>query len=256
MKKLLLIAPFILLFVSCIMVNPIAPSGKITTETIGVNSFSRVEVGGGIELIVYNGEQEVLIETHDNIHKHIDVYVSKNCLYIKPSKHINFRGGVKIKAYVTNDIFSSIDAGGGSKVIMPEGGIVADYLDLNGSGGSRFEGDIECRALKIDISGGGKANLYIDCASFNGKSSGGGVFNLEGLAERMELDISGGGVINAFTLASANVYANLSGGAVANVRINGPLSANLTGGSTLKYKGDPEIHTVSESGGSRVVDAN
>lgn len=254
MKKLLYITAVLITFASCITINTIFPSGSITTESRHVSSFNRVEVKGGIQLIAYNGEQDVLVETYENIHRHVEVFVKKNCLYIKPANHISFGGNTKIKVYVTNDIFDMIDASGGSKVIFPEK-LVSESTTLNGSGGSQFEGEIECRNLALDIAGGGKADLYIDCATLKGQSSGGSIFTLEGIADQVDLNISGGGVMHGFYLDCYELYANLSGGSVANVTVSDNISANLSGGSKIKYKGYPNLQ-VDTSGGSKVINAN
>ena len=254
MKKILLILSTVFAFVSCITVNTIFPSGNITTENKYVDQFQRIDVSAGIELIVSNGQQEVQIETYENIHRYIDVYVRNNCLYIKPSGHISFGGKTRIKAYVTNDIIQRIEASGGSHVVISQK-IISEQLSLIGSGGSHIEGAIECNNLEIELGGGGKAELSIDCASLKGNSSGGSVFDLEGVTERADINISGGGVMNGFYLACGSLYAQLSGGSEINSSVTNHISADLSGGSKLKYKGNPEIK-ANTSGGSKVINAN
>lgn len=253
MKKLFYIS-ILTVFTSCLHFDWVCPSGDIVTETRNVSNFEKISVSSGIELIVYNGRKEVLVETYENIQCHIETYVKKNCLYIKPTNHTSFKGNTRIKVYVTNDYISSIEATGGSRVQIPEL-LLADELSLEGTGGARFTGEIRSRLLDIEITGGGKADLYVDCVYLAAEATGGGTLNLEGIADKFDLDMSGGGSANAFYLDVDELYADLSGGAVANVTVNNYIVAELSGGSKIRYKGSPQIN-ADTSGGSKVVKAD
>ena len=142
MKKIIYLAIATIALSSCIHMRTIFPSGDIITLSRSVGSFNKVEVSAGISLYAYNGEQEVLIETYENIQNHVQVYVRNNTLYIKPENQISFGGNTRIRAYVTAEIIECIEASGGSKVMLNEG-LTANRISLEGTGGSQFEGSTE-----------------------------------------------------------------------------------------------------------------
>lgn len=255
MKKILYFATILLLFSSCITFNTVFPSGRITSEIRNVDYFEKISVSSGIQLVAYNGRQEVTVETYENIQDYVETYVRNNCLYIRPQNQISFGGNARITVYVTAELIKSIDASGGSKVEIP-GLLRSNELSLNGSGGAKFDcensGEIHCNRLFVDIAGGGKADLHVDCAYMDISSSGGGKLELQGLADVVDMNMSGGGKIEAYYLGMVELYAQMSGGACAEVNVSEAISGNLAGGSKIYYKGNPRV-SVNTSGGSKVI---
>lgn len=255
MKKTILFIAVIISLNACITINTIFPSGNITSETRYVDYFNKISVSSGIQLIVYNGEQDVLVETYENFLCHVQTYVRNNCLYIRPESHISFGGNARVKVYVTAEIIESIDASGGSKVYIPAL-LASNKLSLTGAGGSNFDcekkGEIQCNRLFVDIAGGGKADLYIDCAYMDASSSGGGKLYLEGFADVVDMNISGGGKMEGFYLDVVEMYLKMSGGGHAEVNVSDYLSAKLSGGSKVYYRGTPSID-ADTTGGSKVI---
>ncbi|NDV47232.1 DUF2807 domain-containing protein [Paludibacter sp. 221] len=255
MKKIIFFIATIFAFSACITINTIFPSGSIVSETREVNSFDKVSVSAGIQLIVSNGVQDVVVETYENIIDHVETYVRNNCLIVRPSNHVSFGGNSRIKIYVTAEYISSVDAAGGSNVYIPNP-LVASKMLLQGSGGAKFVcenyGKVECKELELNLAGGGKADLLIDCEYLDAKSSGGSRLELEGYADIVDLNVSGGGNTEAYNLEVIELYAQMSGGAKAEVSVRDYISGEMSGGSVLRYKGAPGVH-VGTSGGSRVI---
>ncbi len=255
MKKLFILTILLLLLNSCVNCNTVFPAGDIVSEVRSVNYFEKISVSSGIQLIVYNGEQDVLVETYENIVSYVETYVRNNCLYIQPQNHISFVGNARIKVYVTAELIESVHAAGGAKVYI-HSILKSDKLSLSGSGGAGFDcekyGEIECSRLFVDISGGGKADLYVECDYLDAKAGGGAKLNIEGYAEVVDLNVSGGGKMEAYYLDVTEMFAKMSGGAYAEVNVTDYLSANLSGGSKIYYKGNPRIDE-NVSGGSKVI---
>ena len=225
----------ILLVLNACNVDTIFPSGKIVSETRNVNYFEKISVSAGIKLVVYNGEQDVFVEAHENLHKYMEIYVKDNCLYVHPQNKISFGGNSQITVYVTAEHIKSVSAAGGAKVEIPAL-LSSDELSLKCSGGSKLEcenrGEIRCNQLFVDISGGSKMEL-------------------EGSADAVNMKISGGGRMDAFYLDIIALEVLMSGGATAEMNVSETISGSLSGGSRISYKGNPSV-SVETSGGSKV----
>ncbi len=107
-------------------------------------------------------------------------------------------------------------------------------MSIRLSGGSRVEGVVDAEHLRIGTSGGAQAELSGSAASLDLEGSGGSQMRLGGLE-------------------SGPVHVSLSGGSRSTVNLGGPLTGNLSGGSSVYYVGDSADIRVSKSGGARVV---
>lgn len=203
-------------------------------EKRNVSGFHAIEVSGGIDLYLSQGEEAVAVSaSKDEYRAKIVTEVKDGVLKIWFDWKSNMRidwGNHKLKAYVSVKNLDRLEGSGGSDIEI-DGLIKTTKLDLEISGGSDFDGKIESDELKIQASGGSDVSI-------------------SGKAARLTIDASGGSDFKGYDLVSDICNVEASGGSDVHVTVNKELSANASGGSDVFYKGSGLIRDIKTSGSS------
>ena len=233
MKKL-----FSLLFAAVTVVTAFAQKTihDPNVEARNVGSFHAIEVSGGINLYLSNGDEGVAIsagdkEDRDRIKTEVKDGVLK--IYYEWKKGLKWNvGNHSLRAYVSFKSLDGLTASGGSDVKM-EGTIKSDKLDLNVSGGSDFTGKVSVARLNIHQSGGSDVNM-------------------SGSATTITIDASGGSDFGSYDLITDNCTITASGGSDIDITVNKELNAEASGASDVSWKGSASVKRAKASGAGSV----
>jgi hypothetical protein len=199
-----------------------------------VSSFRAIEVSGGIDLYLSQGDEAVAVSaSKDEYRDKIITEVKNGVLKIWFDWKSNLRidwSNRKLKAYVSFKNLDGLEASGGSDVIV-DGTIKTTKLDMEISGGSDFKGKVESDDLKINASGGSDVNI-------------------SGRSAKLTIDASGGSDFSGYDFAADICNVEASGGSDVHVTVNKELTANASGGSDVYYKGSGMIRDLKTGGGS------
>ena len=188
-------------------------SGTIDTEKKDFADFTIVEVGWGFEVEINQSDSySISITADDNMFDYIEASQTGDTLTI----------GLKW-GYSYQDVTLI------AEVTMP------DLYELDFSGGTH-----------------GTAKGFTSSHDFVLSLSGGSTISLEGAANDLTISGSGGSHLYLSDFPVHDATVNLSGGSGATVNLDGRLDGDLSGGSHLKYVGDPTTVDVNTSGGSTV----
>jgi hypothetical protein len=105
-----------LFFTSCNLINGIKGSGTITKEERAIKAgFKSVEVQRGIEVVIeQSGKTSIMVETDDNLQKHITTEIVNGVLKI--SADMDFNTSNSPKVMVKMPIIESLQASSGSEI--------------------------------------------------------------------------------------------------------------------------------------------
>jgi len=199
-----------------------------------VSGFHAIEVSGGIDLYVSQGEEAVAVsaskeEYRDKIKTEVKDGVLK--IWYEWNSSLRFEwSNHKLKAYVSFKDIDRLEGSGGSDISV-DGSIKVAKLAMEVSGGSDFDGKVETGELNIQASGGSDVRI-------------------SGKADRLTIDASGGSDFKGYDLASDICNVEASGGSDVHITVNKELSANASGGSDVYYKGAGIIRDIKTSGSS------
>jgi len=203
-------------------------------EKRNVSGFHAIEVGGGIDLYLSQGEEAVAVSASKNEYRaKIKTEVKDGVLKIWYEWNSNLKfdwSNHKLKAYVSFKDIDTLEGSGGSDISV-DGSIKVAKLAMEVSGGSDFDGKVETGELNIQASGGSDVRI-------------------SGKADRLTIDASGGSDFKGYDLASDICNVEASGGSDIQVTVNKELSANASGGSDVYYKGTGMIRDLKTSGSS------
>ena len=196
-----------------------------------VPSFTGIEVGGGIDLYLSQGEEAVAVSAPEAKHRDkIITEVRNGVLHIWYDANFHFNadwGNRKLKAYVSFKNLDQLEGSGGSDIKV-EGTITVSKLSLHVSGGSDFDGKVNINDLKVDASGGSDVNIA-------------------GTAKALTVDASGGSDFKGYELVTDNTTVDASGGSDIYITVNKELNATSSGGSDIHYKGNGLIRNINGS---------
>lgn len=236
MRYLFILSLALLLF-SCNDGSEIIPSGNIVEETRTIPSFTEIEVSNGISLYVsQEANNDIIIETDDNIIQYVETYTEGEKLYIKIEDGVDIKPSEDdryIKVNISTTTISSLLSSGGSKIefLTP---FQASELELAASGGPTISGELDIDKFTCDISGGGKVQL-------------------SGICQQMYISASGGSKLLLYEMPTDDSKIEISGGTTAELNINNTLSVNASGGSKIYLKGNAEITGQILDGGSEII---
>jgi len=205
-------------------------------EKRNINGFHAVEVGGGIDLYLSQGDETVVVSASEIKYRdRMRTEVKNGVLKIWYDYKSGFRfetGNKKMKAYVSFKVLDRVEGSGGSDVYV-DGAIKSDKLDLDISGGSDFKGKVSVSDLKVDASGGSDVNISGD-------------------AKNLKLDASGGSDFKGYDLTVDICDLQASGGSDIYITVNKEMTADASGGSDIFYKGNGLIREIKSSGSSGI----
>jgi hypothetical protein len=225
MKKLLLI--FAVLAISSFL-HAQHIVNDANAEKRNVSGFHGVEVSGGIDLYLSQGEEAVAVSAsetkfRDKIKTEVKNGVLKIWYESNSNLHIDWSNR-KMKAYVSFKNLDILEASGGSDIKV-EGTISVSTLSLDVSGGSDFEGKVNLNDMKVDASGGSDVHI-------------------SGIAKNINVDASGGSDFKGYELITDNCTVDASGGSDVYITVNKELNAASSGGSDVYYKGNGLIKNL------------
>jgi hypothetical protein len=206
----------------------------VNAQKRNVSGFHAIEVSGGIDLYLSQGEEAVAVsaakdEYRDKIITEVKGGVLKIYFETKNNIRIDW-GNRKMKAYVSFKNLDRLEGSGGSDISI-DGSIKVTKLEMEISGGSDFDGKVESDDLKIHASGGSDVDI-------------------SGRAAKLTIEASGGSDFKGYDLASDICNVEASGGSDVHITVNKELSANASGGSDVYYKGTGLIRDLKTSGAS------
>ena len=132
-------------------------------EKRNVSGFHAIEVSGGIDLYLSQGEEAVAVSASKNEYRaKIKTEVKNGVLKIWYEWNSNLRfdwSNHKLKAYVSFKDIDRLEGSGGSDISI-DGSIKVAKLAMEVSGGSDFDGKVETDELKIHASGGSDVRYF------------------------------------------------------------------------------------------------
>jgi hypothetical protein len=214
---------------SCILADGIKGNGNVVTEERSVSGFDAISVGGAYDVYLTQGSgEELKIEAESNLMEYIKTKVMGGTLYIECDE--NLKPTKSMKLYITFKDLEEIEASGACD-IESVNAFKLDELELDVSGASEINFDLNLDRLEADFSGASDVKLA-------------------GTAGEMEMDISGAGELDALELEAEKVKLDVSGAATAKVYAKTFLEVDVSGAATVKYKGNPQVDSEVSGAGS------
>lgn len=248
----------------------ISGNGNIQSQNRDVSGYDKIEISGGIDLVLKQGDTEgIVLKGDENLLEHIITEVKDGKLKIYHKK--SFKNFDDVTAYVSVKQLNELSAAGGVNVSAQSpitandfeyslsGGvnmkIELNVVNLTGaqSGGVDVELKTSAKNISMNASGGCDVDLEpINADELNVVASGGVDFTVSGAVTNLKLETSGGCDVNADNLLVKNAKLELSGSCDAKVNVEEKINIDASGGCDVYLKGKAATGNISMSGGSEL----
>ena len=213
-----------------------APSAEAQQrETRPLEGFDAIEVGGGIDLFLRQGQNFVVeVDAKGDDAAEIVTVVRDRTLAIRRKSSFSFFSwdGDPGAVHVTLPALKSLTASGGSDV-RTEGAFTSDKLQVVASGGSDLV-------------------MTVSATTLEAQASGGSDMRLSGTVRSASVHASGGSDLNASGLTAEEANVESSGGSDLSIAVRDKIVGNASGGSDIAYSGQPTVVDVDTSGGADI----
>lgn len=228
MKKFILLVFIASLFSSCVGVKG---NGNVESTNRQVASFTGLSVSGALTVFVMQGEEQSVKLTADaNLLPLIDTKVIGGTLHISTKRGVsNYE---KLNVYIVVPQLSSVDLSGACS-LSSKGKLRADNMEIETSGASDVNMELECEDLELDLSGASNITL-------------------KGSAENVEIDASGASSVKAYSLVSERADIDVSGSSGVRITVQNQINAKASGASSVNFKGNPKEVKQSKSGAASI----
>lgn len=208
----------------------IYPADRVTKK-YDYKDFGKVEAGYGMLVnISQSSSYSIEINAEEADFEYLKVEKSGNTLEIYIDKN-NYRRHGDIKVKIQMPSLTGLDLSGGAQAKLSMD--IKDSFNGGFSGGSELSGNLSCSDINLEISGGSVIKLIGKGADLTADASGGSIFHLKDFEVK-------------------DVHADLSGGARLEIKMNGTLNVDASGGSRVVYYGNGRIGQTDFSGGSGI----
>ena len=209
-------------------------SGSVVTREEAFTGFDKVDVSHAFKVDISEGDTfSVVIRVDDNLVEYLQAVKEGNTLKIglKPLRRYGIRNAT-MEAEVTMPELTGLDLSGASHGTIT-GFKSTKALDVDLSGASALQGDVEAGDARFDVSGASHVTL-------------------RGSAQDVTIDASGASSVDlgGFPVNDANVEA--SGASNVTVNASGKLDVEASGASHVYHLGNPTLGTVNTSGASSI----
>jgi hypothetical protein len=222
----------LLLFSSCIaFAKDIKGDGKLTTKTISISDFSKVEIETYVEVNYSQKKNSGSLEftVDQNLWEYYDIYTKKDVLHIKIKQEYKNRVSpkpTKSLLTVSSEQLKSIEMAGSSKFYF----ITA------------FNSD----ELNIELAGSGKviANQHpVNIDECKVEIAGSGGVQLAGAVQYAEIDIAGSGEVMALDCKMSALKVEIAGSGKVEASVSDKLDVDIAGSGNVNFKGNPDVKT-------------
>ncbi|HNJ56103.1 MAG TPA: head GIN domain-containing protein [Chitinophagaceae bacterium] len=199
-------------------------------------NFHGINVSNAFDVYINQSNDEaVAVSAADkNFKERIKVEVKDGILYIRyDSKGVQWGGEKRaLKAYISFKNIDQLTVSGACDVFFTNT-ISVEKLSIRQSGASDLKGKINIGSLTTDVSGAS------DIA-------------LSGKAGSLDIEVSGASSFKGYNLESETCNAKASGASDIKITVNRELTAEASGTSDIRYKGDGDLIKIKTSGSGSV----
>jgi len=205
-------------------------------ETRSLDRFEAVHVATGINATLQAGqENSVKISAKGIDLDRVITEIKGGELIVKiRTKWMNWNHKKhKVKATITySGTIDGLAASSGA-YLLAEDALLSDRMELDASSGAGLKANVISQKVAVDISSGARIEA-------------------SGTTDYLIVDISSGSRFEGYDLKAKDVNVDGSSGASARVHVSGSLEADVSSGSSVKYKGTPTSRDVDKSSGGSV----
>jgi hypothetical protein len=230
----------VLTLAGCSLYPPITGSGVLVEGTADFENFSMIEADNAFEVtVIQDDAYAITVTVDDNVLEHVQIEHDGSTLRIALDPWYSYRD-VTVKALVTMPLLSAVQLSGASKLLVVDGASfprISGFTATASGASSLMLPAVVADTFELELSGASTASLGLNAGVVRFELSGASTLTAGGTADRVEADVSGASEGDLKALSGGSAELELSGASRMWVTLSGLVDAELSGASTLYYRG-------------------
>jgi hypothetical protein len=260
MKRIVLISTLALMVIltvfagGCIRKDISEETGDTVTRDFDITGFTRINVGYAFTAEISRSDNYTIsVLINEKTAERLKVVKNGDTLEIGLKEPAWNFWGIRNRPQVTITLptLRGLDLSGASEGKVT-GFISNNDFNLDVSGASSLDIEMETGSINADISGASNVNGYLKAGSSNMGISGASDVKLKGSGGDTRLDVSGASTADLEDYAITDADVELSGASTGRLEVSGKLDADISGASSLEYAGNPSLGRIDISGASSI----
>ncbi|KAB8151544.1 hypothetical protein EZY14_017770 [Kordia sp. TARA_039_SRF] len=208
---------------------------KVTKKELSYQSFQKLKVTNDLNvyIIFSDTEEEIYVETNEDLHAHVKCNYKNETLSLKKSNSRSLKKNEAINIYIKTKPFYDFYANDDC-IITLQSLLKGDEVFVNLDDDSKFVATVEVPNMELTADDDSEVEI-------------------NGIIDRLKLRLKEDSLFDCFDLSVNHLDAHLSSDSEAKVTVNTSLKMKLNDDSELKYKGNPTIEKKEVWGDSSVV---
>jgi hypothetical protein len=236
------------LLAGCEGFNVIAGTGDIITRTYDFDGFNRIEVSTAFEVEVTPSQSySVSITGFQNLFDYFEVEKTSDTLKIHMKQGTFTTSNPRVVITLPTLTYLSIAGASHGSV---KGFVSSSDLTLQVIGASSLDIVMTVGKSDVEVIGASQLHGSLTTTDCRAKLSGASRMEISGFAETLDIEVSGASTADMFGFSTKDVWTDISGASTLNLTVNRKLNVQVSGASTLNYKGTPELGKMDISGAS------
>lgn len=201
------------------------------TVTRALEPFSKIEVKNGILVqLIRSDKESAEIKTQEILPSQVITELRNGVLTLRTEKSPLSKSKVMVNLFYK------------------------ELLSIKASGKSEISSTrlMKQDTLIIDLESGAQAYIDIDVKYLKSDAIEGAVISAEGYAVKQEANISTGATLSLFDVESDEIIIKVTANGKAKINVEKSLTANVSTGAYISYKGNPSIKNINTSVGGKV----
>lgn len=216
-------AACVLFVVATALMACVNGKGDVTTETLGLNGFTKIDHGiKGDVILVKDDNQFVEVAAQQNIHDVLKVEVDGGTLKLRTKNGKSIGKYDELTFYVHAPFIEDVKIGGSGTVTGGNGITGARFTTKISANGQLKMTDLDVDYTEVIISGSGTAEL-------------------SGHSDKSDFGVGSAGRVATFNLSSDVTNVQLKGNGSIETTTNVKLDVLISGSGGVYYKGNPQV---------------
>ena len=241
MRKIVVLIPLLALFAfGCSFYETIAGSGDLVEIQTSYSGFSVLDVNAPFDVtVIHDTQYGATFMVDDNILDHVQVVKSGQTLSIGLDPFYGYNN-VTLKAVITVPYLEGLKLSNASVVTVINSASMPSVptfgIEVNDAS-HLLLGSIVADSVSIRIDGAGRATIGVQAGVVTATVDDAGSLQMNGSAYDLSLTVSDASAADLKDFQVYDAYVTLSGASEAWIRVDGSLRPEITGASTLYYRG-------------------
>ncbi|MBN1834545.1 MAG: DUF2807 domain-containing protein [Spirochaetales bacterium] len=244
-----------LIFAGCSLYPPVVGSGNLAEGTADFRDFAVIQAASGFDVTVIGDvDYGLSVTVDDNVLEHVQLEKQGNTLSIQLDPWHTYQK-VTLQAVITMPVLAGAELSGASTLRVVDGAdlppVGAFEADVSGASSLMLPA-ITADTFDLELSGASTASVGLVASAARFAVSGASRLAANGSAGSIAADLSGASEGDLKSLSGGNGELELSGASRLWVTLSGLVDAEVTGGSTLYYRGGLSWGRLVVSDGSQL----